>query len=75
MSTARNPPSTHKDYTDYIIGSVQAINPHSNQEGRVGYVYAAGFLASYLASLMQEDPWAYKRFQQHIEGLKDDRKN
>lgn len=67
-------PPTHKVYTDLIIRSVQEINPHTNKEGRVGYVYAGGFLASYLASLMLEDPYIYKRFRRHIEQI-NDRKN
>jgi len=61
----------HKQYCDAIIASIHAINPHDSQEGRVAYVYASGFLASYLASLMVEDPWAYKKFIAHIEHLKD----
>ena len=60
----------HKDYVDYIIRSIQTINPHSSNEGRIGYVYAAGFLASYLASLLEEDPIAFHQFKRHIEQRK-----
>jgi hypothetical protein len=60
----------HKDYTDYIIRSIQSINPHNDSEGRTGYVYAAGFLASYLASLIEEDPAAFNQFKRHIEQRK-----
>ena len=59
----------HKQYTDAVIASLRSINPHNAEEGRVGYVYASGFLASYLASLMVEDPYIYKRFKRHIDGL------
>ena len=61
------PPPTHKQYTDAIIDSLRSINPHNAEEGRIGYVYASGFLAAYLASLMREDPYVYKRFIKHIE--------
>lgn len=62
-------PPTHKDYTDAVIENVRGINPHTATEGRIGYVYASGFLAAYLASLMMEDPYIYKRFQRHIDSI------
>ena len=70
-------PPTHKEYTDLIIDSLRAINPHTSEQGRIGYVYASGYLASYLASLMKEDPYIYLRFRKHIERQerRDDRKN
>jgi hypothetical protein len=61
---------SHKDYTQAIINQVAELNPHYNQDGRIGYVYAAGYLASYLASLMQEDPYVYKRFVKHSQKVK-----
>ena len=65
----------HEEYCDAIIKSIQSINPHTNQEGRVGYIYSSGFLAAYLASLMVEDPWAYKKFKRHIDGLSVNKKH
>ena len=62
-------PPTHEEYCDAIIAYVRQVNPHTAQEGRIGYVYASGFLAAYLASLMMEDPYVYKRFQRHINRL------
>ena len=62
-------PPTHEEYCDAIIAYVRQVNPHTAQEGRIGYVYASGFLAAYLASLMMEDPYVYKRFQRHINSL------
>lgn len=62
-------PPTHEEYCDAIIAHVRQVNPHTAQEGRIGYVYASGFLAAYLASLMMEDPYVYKRFQRHINSL------
>jgi hypothetical protein len=61
----------HKEYTDYIINSVRVINPHSAAEGRIAYVYASGFLASYLANILSEDPIALKEFERHIKHLQD----
>lgn len=60
-----------KEYCDAVIAHLRSINPHNAQEGRVGYVYASGFLAAYLASLMVEDPFVYKRFKRHIDQLKN----
>jgi deoxyxylulose-5-phosphate synthase len=57
----------HQAYTNWIINQVGTINPYTTNDNRMGYIYAAGFLASYLASLMQEDPYTYKRFKAHIE--------
>lgn len=67
----KKPPPHHDEYVRAITQNIQQINPHTNNEGRIGYIYSSGFLASYLASLMVEDPWAYKRFVRHINSLKD----
>jgi hypothetical protein len=61
----------HQEYVRAITQAVQEINPHSSNQGRIGYVYASGFLASYLASLMTEDPWAYKKFIKHCDTVKN----
>lgn len=61
---------THQQYTQAVINEVAELNPHYANEGRIGYVYAAGYLASYLASLMQEDPYVYKRFVKHSQKVK-----
>ncbi len=59
----------HREFTNYIIESIRVINAHTAQEGRIAYVYASGFLASYLANILSEDPIAFKQFQQHIQSL------
>jgi hypothetical protein len=41
------------------------LNPYTHKDGRIAYVYATGYLAGYLASLMREDPFIYKRFLNH----------
>ena len=60
----------HKEYTTYIIESVRTVNPHSSEEGRIGYVWSSGFLASYLANILAEDPIALKQFERHIAAVK-----
>lgn len=55
---SKKSPPTHKEYVDAILAELRAHNPDP--------VYAAGFLTGYLAQLMMEDPWAYKRFQRHM---------
>ena len=57
----------HKRNTEAIIRAIQQVNPYTTNEGRIGYVYAAGFLASYLASLAEEDPWILKRYLKHCD--------
>ena len=57
----------HKQYTSYILESVSRVNPHTGDQGRIGYVYASGFLASYLANILAEDPIAMREFERHIE--------
>jgi len=71
---SKNKPPTAREYTDAIIELIRRINPHDSAEGRIGYVYASGFLASYMASLAKEDPYIYKRFERHCEHVID-RKN
>ena len=66
MSMSQKKPPTHEEYCNAIIAHLREVNPHTATEGRIGYVYASGFLASYMASLMMEDPYIYKRFQRHI---------
>ena len=55
----------HERDVNQVIASIRLVNPYSQEDGRIAYVYAAGFLASYLASLGREDPWILKRFHQH----------
>jgi hypothetical protein len=60
----------HDAYTKWIIEQIRTVNPYNLNDDRKGYVYASGFLASYLASLMQEDPWLARKFRKHIQELK-----
>jgi len=55
-----------KQFTEAILAELKAANPYTQSDGRTGYIWAAGFLAAYLASLATEDPYIYKRFRAHI---------
>lgn len=59
---------THKDYTDFVIRQVRDINPYTKDSH--GYAYAVGFLASYVANILEEDEFRLKQFQRHIERVK-----
>ena len=54
-----------EQYNREIMQILAEINPYTHKDGRIAYVYATGYLAGYLASLMAEDPFIYKRFLNH----------
>ena len=61
---------------EQILREVASVNPYNNQgtNARSEYnIYQGGFLAGYLASLMEEDPFVYKRFTRHIEDCRRNR--
>lgn len=66
----------HKEYTDFILSAVRSINPHkfnpNNKADRLATIYAYGFLASYLANILAEDPILFKQFKQHIQQLQQE---
>lgn len=55
---------------EWILEQVGTGNPYgrafANKKSEY-YIYQSGFLAAYLASLMTEDPYVYRRFQKHVE--------
>jgi hypothetical protein len=55
--------------TNWIIQQIQQINPY--HESRTGNVYAYGFLASYLASILRQDLIQRREFERHIQQLKN----
>lgn len=57
--------SKHDDYTNWVLAQVRNINPYTNKEQ--GHIYAYGFLASYLATVLEQDPLAFKQFKRHCE--------
>jgi len=62
-----------KDMANWVLDQVGSVNPYSRQGENAKseyYIYEGGFVAAYLASLMMEDPWVLKRFEQHIKSKK-----
>jgi hypothetical protein len=62
-----------REFAEWLLEQVGSVNPYGRGQAnkKMEYnIYQSGFLAAYLASLFKEDPWALKRFQQHIENQK-----
>ena len=62
-----------RDTANWVLEQVGSVNPYNRQgENRTQdyNIYQSGFIAAYLASLMLEDPWMFKRFEQHIKSKK-----
>lgn len=62
-----------KDLAMWVLEQVGSVSPYNRQgeNNKDQYnIYQSGFLAAYLASLMQNDPWEIKRFEQHIKSKK-----
>ncbi len=58
----------------WILDQIGTVNPYNKQGANAKseyYIYNMGWLASYLASMMIEDPWEKKRFEQRIKHKKD----
>ena len=58
---------------DWVLDQVSSVNPYNRQGANAKseyQIYQGGFVAAYLASLMMEDPWVRKRFEQHIKSQK-----
>ena len=56
-----------KAYANQILRDLSQVNPYSKTDGMIAYLYAAGYLAGFIASLAEEDPFIYKRFKRHID--------
>ncbi len=62
-----------KDLALWVLEQIGTVNPYNRQGANAKseyYIYEGGFLAAYLASLMLNDPWERKRFEQHIKAKK-----
>lgn len=59
----------HQQLIEWVLQQVGATNPynrlHENKKSEY-YIYQSGYLAAYLASLMREDPFVYRRFKDHV---------
>ena len=65
-----------EDFAKWLLDQVGSVNPYGRSEANKKveyYIYQSGFVAAYLASLFKEDPWALKRFQQHIQDQKQNK--
>jgi hypothetical protein len=61
---------THKERVDWILDIMGQVNPYKRQEAnRKGeyYIYNMGYLASFLASKMEEDPFIAREFYRHAQ--------
>ena len=59
-----------------ILREVASVNPYNKTAANAKQeynIYQGGFLAGYLASLMEQDPFVYKRFIKHIEDCRRNR--
>jgi hypothetical protein len=62
------------DLANWVLDQIGQINPYNRQGTNSKseyYIYESGFLAAYLSSLMLNDPWERKRFEQHIKLKKE----
>jgi hypothetical protein len=57
--------SEHDDYVKLIQQAVELVCPY--QEEHLRRLYHAGFLASYLASQFQKDPYLVREFLRHVD--------
>ena len=61
---------THRELAEYIILLAGKRNPYLAQAGnqKIEYLtYNMGYMASYLASLCEQDPYILKRYKSHCE--------
>ena len=57
----------HRKIANQILTDVAKINPYMKKDGPIAYLYAAGYLAGFIASLAERDPYIYKEFKQLVE--------
>lgn len=56
-----------KQLANQILTDISKVNPYTSEDKSMAFIWAAGFLAGYIASLAEEDMFVYKRFKRHIE--------
>lgn len=65
---------THKERTDWILDIMGQINPYKRelQNRKSEYlIYNMGYVTSFLASKMQEDPFLAREFYKHAKEHSD----
>ena len=60
---------SHEDYVKFIQQSVESVCPYKSNEA-LHRLYHAGFLAGYLAKMLEKDPYYVREFKRHIEHIK-----
>lgn len=58
----------HNDYVKFIQQSVESVCPYDDEQKR--RLYHAGFLAAYLAKMLEKDPYSVREFKRHMEQVK-----
>ena len=58
----------HNDYVKFIQQMVESICPYKDEQQR--RLYHAGFLAAYLARILEKDPYNVREFKRHVEHVK-----
>lgn len=59
----------NKLIADWILDEIGTVNPYNRAGENLKseyFIYLSGYLAAYLGSLMQEDPYIRKRFEAHV---------
>ncbi len=67
---------TQKERTDWILNLLGQINPYKLQEANRKmefYIYNMGYVTSFLASKMQEDPFIAREFFNHVQSQSKER--
>ena len=57
----------HRKIANQILTDVAKVNSYMKKDGPIAYLYAAGYLAGFIASLAERDPYIYKEFKQLVE--------
>ena len=57
----------HQQLAQAILYQISRVNPYTSNDRKMAYIYASGFLAGFLASLAEEDPYIYKKYKQHVD--------
>jgi hypothetical protein len=61
----------HEDYVKFIQQSVESVCPKQYKGNESMHrLYHAGFLAGYLAKMLEKDPYYVREFKRHIEHIK-----
>ena len=58
----------HDDYVKFIQQMVESVCPYNEEQKRS--LYHEGFLAGYLAKVLEKDPYNLREFKQHVEQVK-----